>query len=517
MSLLIQTDLITNFHNWKFNNVFSRKGIQAICGTLTNENFPECVVYKVNAHPDRSIEHEDFIFNKTNELHSHSNHFTYKYHSKLMDIPNKFVESNSKDSCNCENCKDNCNLLSSSKNSKNKLVLFMEYIGNINLKHIIRANDDLLTTCQLIMCMAALTQGIEHCGFCHYDLHIDNIIHKECDPYSYYAYKFLDGKTVLTPTRGYYPVFIDYGTSHVNDYPTEKNNCKTSIINADRGLQSTLFDNLIDVHQLIISSLYELEEINDKYSSLSNHILRNFKHIPIYRESGWKKLSISIFDKLLDIIFDYDESIETDYPIMVRHQSLLIETLNLAIKLPFKQYSTEQVTDICNKYKIKSNECIGFLFKEICKEVTNIQNSLNLLNSSECNINEIYYILIDIIENQNTTNIKTKYNMGKKCNIAKLLTNINELSIFLSCLYYESFTINEKTIKECYSKNPIKNALDMVNYLQTNIPIRPLHTGIVDVYCFDSLSKSMTIKKLDTSTYKPGKKWIREQCSILFD
>ena len=97
--------------------------------------------------------------------------------------------------------------------------------------------------------------------------------------------------------------------------------------------------------------------------------------------------------------------------------------------------------------------------------------------------------------------------MGKKCNINKLHTNINELSIFLSCLYYESFTINENTIKECYSKNPIKNALDMVNYLQTNIPIRPLHTGIVDVYCFDSLSKSMTIKKLDTSTYKPGKKW----------
>ena len=111
---IISNDLKLNCNDWNFINVFKRKGVQAICGTLTkklkSENHNESdidysIVYKVGAHPERSLEHEEYIMKDCNKLREISPHFVYLYHSEDMNITNKFIDDNGKYSCNCENCK----------------------------------------------------------------------------------------------------------------------------------------------------------------------------------------------------------------------------------------------------------------------------------------------------------------------------------------------------------------------------------------------------------------------------
>jgi len=538
----ISNDLKTNINEWNFTNVFKRKGVQAICGLLSKNNYQN-IVYKVGAHPERSIEHEEMIMNECNKLREFTPHFVYLYHSKIMNITNKFIEDNGKNICKCENCKSEQKtkeinktwdtlFTTSESNCKERKVLFMEYVSNIHLKHAIRANNDHLSATQLIMCMAAIQQGIEYNGLCHYDLHIDNILLKECDPKSYFAYRFKNGKTLLTPTLGYYPIFIDFGTSYIHSYtnPENKNNCKTSVINSQNGLQSTVFDTFIDAHQLILSSMFELEKISDRFHYISTEFMKQFHKIKIYRETGWKSLPFDIFNLLLNKLENYDPSIEEDYPIMQSQQSDLIEILSLSITLPFSPASDDTVQNYCKKYNIKyksnqesTDECIGYLFKNICIHITKIQRSLNLVKNDEdeCNLNddEIYYIIREIIETKNPEqleDIRNKYKMGKKCELKKCWNYIQDLSIFLSSIYYQYFRTHESIINELYSTLPYKDTIDIGYYLQKQVPIRPIEYDLVDVHCFDSVTKSYTIKKLDTRDYEPGSKWLQNKCKSLF-
>ena len=551
INTLISNDLHLNYNDWTFVNVFKRKGVQAICGTLTKKlkfdsnntehDINQSIVYKVGAHPERSLEHEEYIMKECNKLREVSPHFVYLYHSKDLNITNKFIDDNGKYSCNCENCKcekknkkeDTLFTISNEpKEYKCRKVLFIEYVSNIHLKHALRSNDDHLSACQLIMSMAAIQQGIEFNGLCHYDLHIDNILLKECDPHSYFAYKFKNGKTLLTPTRGYYPVFIDFGTSYIHSYikPENNNNCKTSVINTHNGLQSTVFDKFIDAHQLIFSSMFELEKISERYHYISTLFMKYFKHVTVYRETGWKKLPFDIFNQLLNKLEDFDPEIENIYPIMQTQQSDLIEILSLSIPLPFKPASDDTIKGFCKKYNLKyknngesTDYMIGYLFKQLCIQITNIQRSLNLIKASEddCNINEdeIYYILREIVEckdSQSAELLRNKYKMGKKCELKKCWNIIQDLSIFLSSIYYQYFRTHEDIINELYKNVSFQDSIDIAYFLQKNIPIRPTKLGLVDVYCYDSTTNCIQVKQMDTTDYKPGKQWLTQKCNTLF-
>jgi len=549
----LSEDIKQNFNNWEFNNVFERKGVAAVCGTLKrkfNNEYPE-IVYKVSAFHDRICEHEEMILTKLNELKQYTPHFVGLYDSKVMSITNKFIDDNAKHICKCENCKSDKNkhekhtLFTQTQHinqKRDRTVLFLEYVSNIHLKHALRSNDDQLSTAQLIMSLAAIHQGIEHSNLCHYDLHIDNILLKECEQDSYFAYRFKNGKMLLTPTRGYYPVIIDYGTSYIDDYvnPSKKNKCRTSVINSYNGLQPILFDKLVDSHQLIISSMFELEKVSDAFRHISTKIMEHFASITILREQGWKKMPFDIFDLIIDKIEKYEPSVEDDYPIMQTKQSELIDLLTLSITLPFKPMTNEEKIFLFKKYNIpekpkREDDMISKLFattiKDICIQITNIQRSLNLViniksddTNSEHTIcsnqsDDIYYIIREIIEasRSDLESIRLKYKMGKKCNIIKLWNCIQDNSIILSHIYHQYFLTNKQIIDDLYKNIVFQDSIDIAYYLQSLVPIRPLSEKLVNVYCFDSITQSKSIKQIDTSTYQPGNKWKNNILQTLFN
>jgi hypothetical protein len=258
--------------------------------------------------------------------------------------------------------------------------------------------------------------------------------------------------------------------------------------------------------------------------------MKYFKHVTIYRETGWKKLPFDIFNQLLNKLEDYDPKIEDTYPIMQTQQSDLIEILSLSITLPFQHASDETIKHFCQKYKLKfknntasTEELTGYLFKQLCIQITNIQRSLNLIKSSDdgCNINEdeIYYIIREIIDckdNNSAELLKTKYKMGKKCELKKCWNVIQDLSIFLSSLYYQYFRTHEEIINELYKNVKFQDTIDIAYFLQQYIPVRPTKLDIVDVYCYDATTNSIIIKQMNTSDYKPGKQWLNNKCKELF-
>jgi hypothetical protein len=111
--------------------------------------------------------------------------------------------------------------------------------------------------------------------------------------------------------------------------------------------------------------------------------------------------------------------------------------------------------------------------------------------------------------------------MGKKCDPKKCWKIIQDLSPILSSIYQFYFNTNESIIQDMYKHVSFNDTIDIAYFLQSFTSIRPVETNesnkIVDVYCFDSLEQTQTVKKLDISTYKPGKKWILEQCNTLFN
>ena len=106
--------------------------------------------------------------------------------------------------------------------------------------------------------------------------------------------------------------------------------------------------------------------------------------------------------------------------------------------------------------------------------------------------------------------------MGKKCELKKCWNIIQDLSIFLSSLYYQYFRTHEDIINELYKNVSFQDSIDIAYFLQKNIPIRPTKLDIVDVYCYDSATNSIKIQKMNTSDYKPGKKWLNQKCKELF-
>jgi hypothetical protein len=555
----ISDSLKNNFKDWSFQNVFDRKGVQAVCGTLTNSNnfinsYPfntttNTIVYKVGAHPERINEHEADVMYETNSLKEYSPHFTYLFHSANLVINDNFIYTNFKDS---KNSSTGTTLFSVSNNSvenKERFVLFMEYISNIHLKHVLRLNDDTLSSCLIVMCLAAIQQGIDHCKFNHYDLHIDNILIKECEQNSFFAYRFKDNTTILTPTKGFYPVFIDYGTSYTQNYNSIGNKCKTSVINAYHGLQPTVFDELIDVHQMLFNSVYESEKESVRYDHISTHLMHIFKYVKMTREMGWKILPFDIFDCILNKICEYKPNIEDDYQIMNEKQSEIIDLLTLSIELPFKLIDSETLKNIEQFYPDKSKnknktkkiinndenilsehnqkKCEYLLsesFEMWCKLITDVQKSLiknkyiKYMHPKDENDNpnrDLYYIIRDIITNTDIPSYIANYKDNEKWNIQKIKTVTSHISNLLSHFYYQYFNTHETVIKEMYSKMKFKKIADFSNFIQQHAPVRPVSNDSI-IYVFDSITKTQKKITRDMSDYEPGKKWRTKVLNEIF-
>lgn len=310
---------------------FGTDSVQGTAGIvqLKNNNKSKSV-FKVSNCIDFSIEHESIVLDQLNKISKFCPHFMYKFAE--IDLPissNYFTESGKKGH----------GILQETKVLATTPILFTEFISKYTFYHAIKGYDKNVISSQLIQVLCALKISQLKCNFTHYDLHMDNILVRECDKNIVHLYLLPDDNCVLVPTFGLIPVIIDMGSAHSKGHKR----MLSSSENYECGLQSTSFDRLADIHHLLLSTFSCLEKYIPLCEKLMLKLALMFHPLPAWKEKGWKILFHKLNKSVKYIIRDKSKLIHSGHKDDRENYSHVFEELfedfisilNGAIPLPF--------------------------------------------------------------------------------------------------------------------------------------------------------------------------------------
>lgn len=474
-----------------FDRVFKTRGVQGITGILKVKDKKACgserVVFKLSVSLDKGVEHENLVSTELNKLRPYCPHFVGNVGMINLPISNDFVNEPEKESL-FKNNNDYfpCN------------VLLIEYVSPISFYHVckyLHSNKSLIIS-QFVQIMMALAFAQQDCMLTQYDMHLDNILERQCEETALFLYRH-KGRNILVPTYGLYPVIIDLGSSYVK--AVEGKPMYTSSDNYNNGLQPTLYDNLNDIHHMIVSSLFYLEDKGYVYDFLRTRFLFMFRHVPMLSHKGWKQLPHDILDIVLKRIKKECPNIKK-FDVYKAYSDDIIEILNGLIVLPWKDSTTEKSFDSS--------------LTPLLKEIQKIQRMKSVENGDE-----ILYILretVDLInehrESYNLNPQQTIQNFAKSWrerigfiihyNMKEIPRDLDFNSIFsnslkvaelLSSTYYEHVQDHVELINQSYLMTPIKGPLDAVNILLQNATPSFTIGRENKIYIWDSHTKTKQV------------------------
>ena len=541
--------------------IFDTQGAQGITGLLSYKELNQNIVFKLSVDLDRAIEHEYLIVNKLNKLRNFCPHFMSCFDMINLPISNNFIKQNKYDSdseseytsdseSNEENSDESeneeeidieensdeseneeeekiMNLFDIDKDNFPTNLLLLEYVSNISFYHICKYSDKNTIFSQIYMLLMALQIGQNKNKFTHYDLHMDNILIKQIEENTYFSYKFNDKngneQFEIIPTYGFYPVIIDMGSSYIKEL--ENNSMYTDITNYQYGLQPILFDELDDLHHLLLSSFYYMQDKSDEFYYINHKIMNLFKHIKVYRKKGWKKLPTDLMNCLIEYILYIFPDIGNDN-LFNKFDLELLEIISYGITLPlennidnigdledikeqekFKNYMIDfleemnkfdkldlvndldllyivrEVIEIINKYRkdilIEINTRIGVLDKK--------QNNISQVEKNKKNQIQTIYKKIDNECKQKVCFLITE--KFPKIDFEKLSKSTIMITNYFSKIFNENVTENIKIIREMYDKTNIKQPYDIYKIIKQNISIRNKYDKNTKIYIMDSIEE----------------------------
>lgn len=352
-----------------FEKVFETRGVQGITGILKCKKLGKRVVFKVSVSLDRSVEHENLVTSDLNALREFCPHFVGNIGMINLPVSNDFV-----------NDPENESLFKNNNDYFPCNVLLIEYVSPISLYHVckyLHPNRSVIIS-QLAQIMIALDVAQTKRRFVSYDLHLDNVLMRACEEDTLFLYRN-KGRTQLVPTYGLYPVIIDLGSSYVK--AIEGKPMYTSADNYHNGLQPTLFDNLNDVHHLLVSILHYLEDKSYCYDWFRTRIMYIFRNVPILSEKGWKQLPYDIMELALQKIEQDCPDLQDKYPVFEEYDDEIIDIINGLIILPW-----------IDEGNVAFGDCIPIFLDQLQK----IQD-MKSVNSTD----DVLYILRETVESIN--------------------------------------------------------------------------------------------------------------------
>lgn len=392
--------------------------------------------------------------------------------------------------------KEDVSLFADSKEYLPKHILLLEYVERIPFYRLCRnCPDHHIVMSQILLVMMALeiAQSIFH--FTHYDLHLGNIVLQQCSPNDLFLYRIRD-RVFCVPTFGFYPVFIDMGISHSSEI--EHHPMCISTDNYDHGFQTAVFDPLTDVHHFLLSLFYYMEMDNHKYSYISNKLLTIFRHLPVLRKSGWKRLPHNITKNMISNIKNDCSETYRSFPIFTGLLSEWLEQLNGLVILPFRSSSSS------------SSERPSFspTFETFCREVH------TLFPFDKLSPEQILFCtrdLVDVVNMYRETDMTNQTHLFSFRDELKRrfsmidgsirLDNINVLSLFrssvelgtiLSANYFHLVSSHTNLIARSYEKTSITTPLEMFVYLQSIVPLHYEFSSETMIHIWDIDEKRYT-------------------------
>lgn len=452
--------------NYSSLNKFSITGVSAHVSKLSiytkdkkelkNNN---TVVYKLSNEVDFLIDHESFVLSELNKLKIP--HFV-KYYTITDDID--IV-----------------------KNDTNSRVLLMEHLYShyqpecLTFYNILKNNKDdekgeNIIVSQILQVLMALEISQNELSFTHYDLHMDNVLELECEPNSVFLYELNinnEKEYYVVPTFGYYPVIIDVGMSYVctiNDKPM-----LSPVHNYLNGSQCCIFDTFNDIHHLLISSFYYIEDCNENYDKISKKLKSIFSNVPVLRKRGWKQLKYNIDEELYNVLIDNVENFDDD--IFDHLHMNIIGLISSFVKLPLQEnkhddeitfdsfyFFFKEVKYIYMNVFNKSEEYLLLnIIKIIVKTFNDSREGSNFKSSLISNLENLKNIFDISINKKNFENIEFN-DLYKSC---------IDIGLQLSYYYYNIVNENTKVIIDGYNKinekYEIYSPLDFFYYFYENL------------------------------------------------
>ena len=465
--------------NFPFESCFKTQGVYGITGLLNYKN--NKIVFKTSVDVDLTTEHESFIIKELNPLRQYCPHFVGFLGSFPFVVSDSFIDQEEDSSQLWDKEEEHNNIPST--------VMLLEYVGKYDLELLCKQdNISAIAHSQIVMVLTALQISQQKKHFVHYDLHLENIILRECDPSALFAYRFNTStgiKSILIPTHGYFPVIIDMGSSYIDNYIGK--NVATSIGHYKSGLQSTEWDPLNDTHHFMLRCIDILEISDYRWRDIGTKIMYNFKHIPIWRAKGWKQLTTDIHKILSKKIFEYYPSC-LSIPIFVKYNNEILETLSYGTTVHWSsQFNSEE--------DLKINIIHNFTF---------LTNILTILDTEIEIERHILYILKEwvLFCSSNELNNLPKWKSTISEHVGKIpkidwITFFDCIKQIIKCithvLYTENIT-NIEIIEKSYEQTKLKEPHDIIHLLQQHFPNRfDILNKNTKIYTWDSINNSHSI------------------------
>lgn len=443
-----------------FVKVFPVRGRQGITGILRLKSINENVVFKVALQLDHSIEHEDMVMKELNSLRPFCPHFVGNLGMIELPISNEFISE-----------PDDHSLFKNSNDYFPSKVLLIEYVSPVSLYHLCKylSNRKDVIISALSQIMLALDIAQTKLKFTSYDLHLENILIRQVEEDSLFLYKHR-GEFWLIPTFGFYPVIIDLASSYVE--ASQGRPQHTSVDNYHRGLQPTVFDQLNDVHHLLISALAYLAPKEYAYDHLHTMFLHLFRHVPVMSTRGWKKLPHDLLKLVSDKIV-HDCPKMSDNEMFLEYGIEIIDLLNGLIILPWTEEGEKDFTgrfetlfgELQKIYDIKTVESSSE-FVYIVRETVDLINKYRKLYLEDAKtaikqFSEEWKFRTKFI-------IKHEKNVPKILNFDLLFTSALNVADRLSHNYYLHVQEHCASISDAYLKTSLHCPKDAVKIMLQN-------------------------------------------------
>lgn len=469
---------------------FGTDSVQGTAGIIKLKNKQESkVVFKVSNSVDFSIEHESVVLDQLNKISKYCPHFMHKFAELDLPISSNYFTTEGK--------RGN-GVLQEPKLLTITPILFTEFISKYTFYHAIKGYDKNVISSLLTQVLTAIKISQEKCNFTHYDLHMDNILVRECNPNIVHLYILPNGEPIFVPTYGLIPVIIDMGSAHSNGHKR----MLSSSENYECGLQSTSFDRLADIHHLLLSTFSCLEKYMPICEKLMFKLALMFHPLPAWKEKGWKVLFHRLNKAVKYIIRDNSKLIHTGHKDDRENYSHVFEELfedflcilNGAIPLPFEtnkliETDFEKFEDLLvNKFdaffkhfvimletdSIKSDQDCLYALKEIVNTAYKVNQPLSKEDKDKV-LSQLRTKLLFVINDHDLKQVK----------INEFIKSIYEFGKVIGSLYKFLESEHNEFIDSVYEECP-DDITDFLTFFRQNMPSECELNNKTIVHIYDS-------------------------------
>jgi hypothetical protein len=472
--------------------IFPNSGKQGCVGlmkTKTDDSAPPTsIIFKFSKYMNYLVQHELSVMSSLNSVSAYCPHFCKSIGGIVcqVDATKRNEDSNP--------------FILESKYSIEKEVLLCEYVSKLKFSSYMRsskAKEETLFSLTKQTLVATLIGQIKK-NFAHYDLHSNNIMLKKCSKDLVFLYVVDDETQFCIPTRGYYPVIIDFGFSYSSGL--EGDYAWPTLSHTDVGYMSDRFDPFSDPKLFLITVSDEIR------SSIKTRKTRKFKNIVknIYGklkldwDSGWdcdtEKGAMDSVLKKIDCVPKISKTFDDyDYHCMDIVQSLITFPLeNVKTSIDIKKSYKAFLEEFCKIEREIGNPfyCL-YILKGIVDSARNIRKDYeeNVKIKPEIPVGFFRQSILERIDSI------ANYCILKDLNYEKMLCSLYCFSKGMESILYKSVGKRMEKKNKMYSKLKIKDIVEILNVIEVNLP---------DDYNFNDKTEIIVIdcKKEECYPYK---------------